>query len=345
MKTKLILLFLTSFLIYSCLSPQKALDKKQYKTAFWLSSQKIKYKKEVDKNIRILQTSADHLVDNEIKRDAKLLDSYKVKDWVKVQDRYYKLLEDIGKANIISDGALLPIYDDLCTKKQDVDFKIVDYYYQRGIDFLNEHYKEDNKKKARDAYYQFVKAEESGAHIFYSDINDLINESRKRGVVYYICHGANLGNKMFFKKLPRNADFEPDCVIDIDFGSINYDEIVSEDNHVYTKEILVRTEEEKDTSGNITYRSIYEKISATVTTTETKLTLSTTTWVDAENVTGQCTKSSKSYTSSVSGSYEEVRVEGDKDALDYYISEDIGEPAFFRSNLESELERKIMWEL
>jgi len=346
MKIKFILLVLISALyLLSCLTPQEAFQKGYYRTALFSSSRELKKEKNVEINRLIVKESAKELIAKEMKRDQALINSTKVKDWVKVQDRYYRLLEDLGKVNIETDGEVLEIYDEFCSLKQDIDFKIVDYYFQRGANYLEYHYKTGSKKHARNAYYQFVKARKSGGHLYYQDLNDLISESRKKGIVYYVCIDADLGNTIFFKKLPRNADFEPDCIVDIDHSGISSDEVVSEESTEYTKDILVRNEEIKDTSGNITYRAIYKEISATVITTKTKVTLSITTWIDVENVTGQCSKDSESFTSSVSDSYEEVRIVGDENAITGSISESIGPPSFFSSGLVSDLWRKVEWEL
>jgi hypothetical protein len=344
MKIKSITIYLFLFptlFILSCLTPQEAFDKGYYRKAFISSSEQIKKGKNIESNSFIIKKSAKALIEKELKRDENLLNSIKVKDWVKVQDRYYRLLEKLGKVNIETDGEILDEYDELCSLKKDLDFKIVDYYYERGFKYLEQHYKNGSKKLARDAYYQFLKANESGGYLYYHDLGDLISESRKRGVVYYICYDRNLGNSIFFKRLPKNADFEPDCIVNIEHDGINSKQEISESSQFYTDEVFVKKEEVKDTSGNITYRSIYKEITATVITSEIEVTLSTTTWVDVENVTGQCSKYSESFTSSVSDFYEEIRIVGDKEAGRASISESIGEPTFFRNNLDCDLWRKV----
>lgn len=342
MNTKSLSIILLVIIFFtSCMTPKEAYDKGMYRTAFFSASKQIKKGKNIEKNEIILRQSASALVEKEMRRDESLIASSDVKKWVKVQDRYYRLLEDLGKVNIESNGVILEEYDQLCSNKKELDFKITDYYYQLGADFLEEFYQSGNKESARDAYYMFLKAEKSGGELYYNNLADLIIESREKGIVYYVCDDANIGNSLFLQELPENAEFEPDCIIEVDYGIVNSTTNITEESKTYTDEIIVGTKEVKDTSGNIIYRSIYEDIEATVITVKVEVTLSTTTWVNVEDVTGQCSEENRSFTTSVSDTYEEIRINGDREALKESFIESEGEPSFFRSDLEDELLRKV----
>lgn len=334
-------MIITSLLLTSCFSPEKALNNGFYKRAIQLAINKIENNKDVEKNIRIMQTAADHLVEKELLNRKQLVNSPKVKDWIKAQDSYYRVLETLGKANITSDGAILNTYDDMCSIKKELDFKIVDYYYQVGDKLLGGFYDSGTKQFARDAYYNFVEAKKNGGDIYYQDIEELKTESYENGIVYYIGEEYTVGSSFFLKPLPTNADFDPDCDIDIDYGYTHSDESTSETTQKYTKNIVVETLEKRDTAGNVIYEDVYEEVEATVTITTVTLNLSKSVSVNVNDITGQCTISNESFTVSVSDSYEEIEIEGDEEAIDNSISEQSGAPAFFESNLEDKLEKQV----
>ena len=332
-------------LVSSCYTPEQALEKKWYKTAIRLSAKQIKQGKDVERNKRILQTAADHIIYNEIKSKKALVNSPKVKDWIKVQDSYYRVLEDLGKANILSNGAILTEYDEMCSIKKELDFKIVEYYYQRGEKMLRKFYTEGQKSFARSAYYEFAKALKHGAKLYYNNIDAMMEESHKNGTVYYIGDTHIVGSSFFLKPLPRNADFEPDCDIDIDFGSHSFSTLTTSSSRDYTDEVIVGREEVKDTSGNISYKNIYEEIKATVTTITITVTASTWTSINSRDLSGQCTVSSESFHTSVSEDCEEIEISGDSRAVPAGISEKSCSRFSMESNLSSDLDSKVDSEL
>ena len=332
-------------LIYSCVTPEQALEKKWYKTAMRLSAKQIEEEQDIEHNKRILQTAADHIIFNEIESKKALVNSPKVKDWIKVQDSYYRVLEDLGKANIISNGALLTEYDEMCSTKKELDFKIVEYYYQRGEKLLREFYTEGQKSFARSAYYEFAKAVKHGAKLYYNNIDAVMEESHENGIVYYIGDTYIVGSSFFLKPLPHNADFEPDCDIDIDFGSHSFSTSTTSSSKDYTDDVIVGREEIKDTSGNITYRDIYEEIKATVTTIEVTITASTWTSINSRDLSGQCSVSSESFHTSVSDDCEEIEISGDSRAVPSGITETSCSRYSMESNLDSELDSKVDSEL
>jgi len=340
------LAFIALFLVFSsCVTPEKALEQGWYETALRLSANKIRDGKDVERNIRIMQTAADHIIDEELKAKKALVNSPKVKDWIKVQDSYYRVLEVLGKANVTANGAILTEYDEMCSTKKDLDFKIVEYFYSRGEKALQKFYDTGQKVNARTAYYEFAKAEKNGGDLYYNNLADIMDECHKNGIVYYIGDTYTVGSSFFLKPLPPNANFEPDCDIDIDYGLISFSESRSESSNTYTEEVVVGQEEVKDTSGNITYRDVIEEVEATITTVKVTVTASTWTSVNSSDLSGQCTVSSESFNSSVSDDYEEIIISGDSRAVPTGITEKTGAPVSFESELEDKLNSDVQSEL
>ncbi|HHH53619.1 MAG TPA: hypothetical protein ENK91_08170 [Bacteroidetes bacterium] len=269
------------------------------------------------------------------------LRSNNVADWVKVQDKYYNVLEKLGRANVNSGEKITDEYDKLCSAKLDVDFKIAEYYYNEGLEKLAEYDSTKLKVYARDAFYSFNNSIEKGGPGYFNDIESLIEFCKEKGVVYYECYDMYLGSSLFFQPIPDDADFQPDCIVDVDQTIVGFYEDEDKDEKEYSKEIETGTKETIDTSGNVIVKPVYETIEATVTIITHTLTAYRTTTIDVDDMTGQCTMSSESFTTRISDSYEEIKIEGDRNAIDDGTIEKTGEPAFFRSNLEDELEDKI----
>ncbi len=326
---------------FACTTPKKALQKGKYKQAFRLAERQIKKGKNVDQNINILRVSGDKIIQDEIRRNQKLLQSDDVKDWIKVRKSYYKTLNTIGKANLTTDGAISDIYDKLCVPKYDLDEKIASVFFYEGNRLLNNFDAHGNKIDAQNAYFQYDDCIKNGGKTFFQDLDNLKEEARQLGIVYYKSHGLYHNWSLFLQPIPRDADFIADCIVDVDLGFIHTDISESSNTQSYTSQIQVDTRIETDTSGNTTSFPIYETISCTVETTTVNITKSQSVDIDVVDQTGQCSISSDYYTQAVEGSYEIISFDGNEDAVPDGISEKSA-PAFFESGLEDDLRTAVM---
>jgi len=335
------LILLSMLLLFSCMTPEQALQKGHYETALRLAAKQVENGKDVQNNQWIMQTSAAHIINRELESKKALVNSPKVKDWIKARKSYYKVLKHLWQVNTASHGAILTEYDNLCSIKKELDFKIVDYYYQRGMQQLDKFYKEGQKSDARSAYYQFDEAIKNGGKTYYNNLEDLKEESHQNGIVYYVGDRYIIGSSLFLKPLPSGADFEPDCDIDIDYGLHTYSTSTSSSSQSYSAEVVVGHEEVKDTSGQVTLRAIYEEVHATVTTTEVTVTASTWTEINSRDLTGQCTVSSHSFHTSVSDSCEEIEISGDDRAVPAGVSEQTCSELSIESQLSIQLDDEV----
>lgn len=330
-----------SILCVACSTPSQLLEKGESERAFKLAQKKIKSGKDLNTNLFVLTKSTDHIIQNELQYNAHLTDSPSTKDWVKAQNNYFKTLKDIAAANELVDGQLQNKYDQLCNQKIELDFKIVDHFYQNGEALLATHYDQLSKHHAREAYFEFQECISFGGDRFFQNLDDKKQECIYEGRIFFVSHNFRPSTGLFFRPLPAEADFEPDCVISASFGPISYVEHAHSSSTSYSKEIKVGTSSHQDTSGQIIYTPIYETVTAKVTTTKVTGTVSSSTYIYAENITGYCFKSDQSFRNSLSDSYKEISISGDKRALDSAINECSGPPAFFRSKLERGLNSDI----
>jgi hypothetical protein len=338
MKYQLILLLI--IVLSACKSPSKLLEEGNYKSAFNKAVREIKNGKNIEENLKVIEAAAEIKVNEALLYTEVKTNSANVKDWIKTQTKLYKLLEDIGEANLLTSGSISEPYDMLCAEKKEIDYQIVEHYFDNGHNHLDRFYNEGNKIDARNAYYSFKDCEKHEGQLFFKTLIDNLDDAHQNGIVYYVSNYGRIANKLFLKPLPKGAEFLPDCDIFIDYGIVSIDESKSTKSEEYTKEVETGQETETDTSGNVTYIPIYETITATVVTTTVTLTATVNTYINSKNVTGQCSVESSYFSTSMTDSYEEVSIEGDEDALDHNVTTTDGEPSFFSSNLKSSVLRK-----
>lgn len=139
-------------------NPRGSLENGYYKMAIQLASNEIRK----GKILNSIRKSCKFLLKNLSKRDKWDSSGTKFtrcKKWKRIQDQLYLNLEVIGNENINSGYLITENYNDLCTYKKDIDFKIVDYYYQNGMTEMKALDKTGMKENARKAYYFFANAE------------------------------------------------------------------------------------------------------------------------------------------------------------------------------------------
>lgn len=334
------LLIITMLLLASCKTPTQLLKEGNYKSAFKKAVREIRANKNIAENTKVIEATAKMKVDEAIQFSKIKTRTEDPKDWIETQTKVYQLLKDLGAANILTDGAIYEQYDLLCNEKKEVDYQIVDHFYEEGQDHLDRFYRHGQKLDARKAYYSLKKCEKYEGTSFFQDLPEAIVDAHQNGTVYYVSNYGAIANKLFLKQIPNDADFLPDCDIYVDQGFISIDETKSSKTKKYGKEVEVGREAEVDTSGNVTYKTLYETIEATVTTTTITVTASVTTYINCKNVTGQCTVKSSQFTTTETDTYKEIEIDGDTQALSTSIQEKRGAPSFFESDLRSRVMKR-----
>ena len=341
-----LLAIITICLLSACSTPAKHLEKGHYQRAINQASKEISKGKNVKNNIDILNEAGNKKVDLVLISNYKTLASAEVKDWITVQNKYYATLADLGKANKLSAGKLAKPYDRLCEHKNNLDFKIAEHYYRSGSELLNSAINFDDKRIARQANYKFLSCIEYGGKTFYQDLEDKERESFELGVVYYITNDRDLvPHDRFLKALPRDATREPDCKFSMRSGSLNWSQNKDEKRKRLEEKIEISKTAVTDSTGLTTYDRKYETVTGTIVTTTTVVTLSKETTINVHDVSGHCFVNSRSFTTTVSDEYEEIRYVGDSRSWPINRKDKSGEPPLFRHNLENELEKMIRNEL
>ena len=332
--------------LLSCSSPSKALEKGRSKKAIRLAKSDLRKNKNITENITILNVAAHDEIDKVLASNTNKLSSPEVKDWIKVQNNYFGLLENIGEANQLSNGEVSEPYDRLCEHKTELDYKIADHYYQEGEEQLLAYHRSNEKSMARQAYGRYNLAQEYGADKYYADIQEKLDYCVEHGRVYYIAYDYSPSNDLFFRPLSESPhDVEADCVFSSSRSGYTTSETSSTSEKKYEERVQIGQESETDTSGIVTYTPIYEYVYAYKNTTDITVTLSTTTSVNVKNQTGQCHVRSWNFSKTVSDSYEEITFTGDSRAFPIGAKDETGVPAFFISKLQGRLDDAVEDEL
>lgn len=326
-------------LISSCKSPTELLEKGNYERAFTEAMKEIQKDKNVEENTEVARIASQEISTNSLKAFRKKSRSHDVDVWIDGQTQLFEVLEKIGAANAELDGQLNESYDALCTEKKSIDYRIVEHYYNEGHDYFDAFDRTDQKIEARNAYYSFKNCDKYEGQTYFPDLALDIDAAYQNGIVYYTSSSL-LSTQLFLKPLPAGADFGADCRISISHGFVSYSTSESIHNDKKTKNIETGKETIVDTSGITTYKPIYEDIEATIVTKTITVTAQVNTNIWSEDLTGNCTVATRNIITTLDDSYDEVSVVGDERALYHIVTKSSGEPAFFRSNLESDLMKK-----
>ncbi|MEM9548825.1 MAG: hypothetical protein AAGA77_22765 [Bacteroidota bacterium] len=330
-------IFAILFVFIACKSPTELLESGHHNTAFTKAVSQIKKNKNVEENVRVVQSAAKIKAEKAMLYSSIYANTDKVKDWVKTQRKLYNLLEEMGQANILVKGLITEDYDQVCTEKKNLDYQIVEHFYDEGHDHLDRYYHDGQKEDARLAYKSFKECEKHEGEKFFQRLPEETNEAYQNGIVYYTSNYGNLGSKLFLKHLPKDAAFEPDCEVYVDHGFVSFSTSENTSSETQTQEIETGSESVTDTSGITTRTPIYETVSAEIITKEITITASLSTYVHVKNVTDQCNLRSYSFNTEASDSYQEVSVSGDERALFHHVNESSGEPPTLRDKLEDKV--------
>ena len=326
----------------ACNTPTELLEKGNADQALKKAIRKVKRDKNVLTNTEVVVKSGDQISKNTLSYNKRLVQSFHLKDWTRAQRNYDKTLKELFAANDVVNGKLQRSYDELCTEKIELDFKIADHFYQLGEDLLATHYEQTSKHHAREAYFNYQECLSYGGDRFFQDINDKMDVCIIEGRTFFVSKNFNPSTDIFFQPLPQESQDIPDCVVYADFGYTHFSESSHSSSESFTEKIEVGQGSEVDTAGVTHYFPIYQEVTGTVEITTVIVSAENTSYIEVDNVTGHCFKQSSSFYNSVSDSYQEVSFSGDSRAIPSCYSEGTtGNSFFIRSNLSSSIDSEI----
>ncbi len=335
--------FLFLVFLASCASPEKSFQKGQYTKAMRLATKEIQKGKNVAQNKKYLASSASILSEQTLSNYL-LSNSTDIKDWKDSQNEFNSVLATIGKNNIATKGLVSDSYNKLCDVKYDLDLRIVDYYYQNGLDLLTESKSTGTTELAREAYHQFVKSEKEGANTFYTDLEVLKEECIEYGSIYVSAPSELQLKSLFLRTASVNEEQRPDCYITVSYGHVNIDESKSINTTTLKERVKVGQNAITDTSGVTRYEDLFEEVTAKEHRTVINYTAHQTLDIRVKANTDECFLRSRTVRLAENDTCTEVSYTGDMRAVKSNNSTNCNDSQF-RSNLRRAIERALDSEL
>lgn len=329
MKLKLLLILITVGLI-GCMIPQKSLENKNYDQTFKLALSKLRKNKATEENKKILSIALNEIINqktieiNKYKKSKSLEKALRVVQQlqVKINAANFYLLEEIADQK-----------NRIGTEEEHLKSKISNNFMLDGFENLTIAEKNNDKAKAKKAYYNFKKAQKYNNNI--ENIDSLMHISHQLGQKIYIVRAnapfdisynweidrqfynlKSLGGK--FLKIhfePTNKVTGVDCIIQIDFKNLCISESETKKERVFTKEIVTGTETVTNTDCETEEVEVTEEVSGKFIT---KTIVKTADWGARINInarTKNCSLSNYSFSEDLKDEIEEYMLEGDKRAI------------------------------
>ncbi len=326
-------------LVYSCITPEKALERGQYSKAIELANKQILRGKHLEENRAIIATAIPYKIQEFRQENLSLLKDGGLQNKMRVSERYTDIVQMLNGANLQTSGMLSDELDALEGEKRELDQHIARDWYIQGSRKMASLRRTESKETAREAYNRFSQSERFGGGDLFDDPDKQKRIAYEEDVIQYVSDNPLLHPEgLFVKALPKDAGFEPDCVLKVSRSFVDFDESICENEENYETKIEVDTRSETDSSGEEILIPIYETVNATVIKRSITVTASKEMSIIAKDLTGHCFLKDKYYDVSSTDSYIEIEVEGDERAIPDPPDECSGPPVFFEDNLEEELD-------
>ena len=332
---KHIFLLIPFLVFFACSSPQKSFEKGNYNKAFSKALRKLERGDKTNKNRLILNKSLDQMIQGIAGQVEKDISRHSPDNWEESLTNIDDLLDKIDRAKPFLGSKFKEKEVVLSQYQTNLRAQLFDFYYGFGLAQLNQYQDRESFKSAQKAYLNFDKAYDfNDDNRKNATLDSLLDISLRLGTQYFVVEvsapfdifyqneieaafsrldgSIGLFKKVYFEKRP---DFEFDCLIEIDFNSLDIKEDEEQVSKVYSKSIVVDYEEKSDTSGNTWREPIYETVSCTVNKIIHVKKLSWDVYAKVNAYSNNCDLDSRMFYESETERYEEVDFDGDERAI------------------------------
>lgn len=272
-----ILLF---FLTISCASPYELLEKGKYDNARSVALRQLNKNKNSQENRQILIAAMDRKLEIERIKIYRAAESNSVQDWERAYEDSRAIAEYIVQVEHYVGDRYDETLENMDEIHEDMRKKLFENYFTHANNDLNQARNTGNKASAQSAYHLYL---EAGKYAPPShDLSNELNESLNRGIVNISITAGSFfdldinwmiqrsfsgieQHSTLFERIQYNGFSENNDVliaIEIDPSeSCLPDKVETLD---FSKEILVRTDRLKDTSGQYIDVPIYETVYGSV---------------------------------------------------------------------------------
>ncbi len=322
---------LLAILIYSCASPQKSLEKGNYKKAFKTALNDLRKNKSNSRTKKVLITSLNEIIIQEREYLNMVMASGDIKKQVDGLKAVDKLKDKIESAEPYSDGEFTQVYEILLDDEAWLIDEVSGYYANEAVAYLEEFDQTGEKIKARRAFENFKR---SNKYVPLTEsLDSLMEQSLELAQVYYNIEVSSIWNAFYANDIRRKMDdltdnndtylqvyFESsgpssdfDCNIEISIGSLDVDTRENESSQNYERTITT-TETTTNADGEEVQVNVERVVRATVFTAEI---VKTAEWDVDISVRGNrnCDLRGTRFSEQVFSRIENERFEGDERAL------------------------------
>ncbi len=268
---------LTVLVVVSCQTPYQLLQNGKYSNARDLALRQLDRNKDYSENLDVLIRATDEILERERTLIYRMMESEDPKEWRQANKESKDLANLIVETKVYTGDRYDQTLQNMDRIERDSREKLYSYYYRLAEQDLEFSRTNGSKPHARSAYDFYCSAKKYAP--IENDLNRKIAECIELGIVYVSVNvrapfdlrgmvhrrfSQIEGNSTLFQQVEYNTlAFDQDVQIVID---IDRDEDLDKTRKTleFEKEILVRTDRMRDTSGNYVDVPIYETVKAEV---------------------------------------------------------------------------------
>ena len=345
--------YLFLLVVGACQSPQKAFDAGEYDKAFKKSVAAFQHQKGSPEIRTVMRRSAEQILQRENERRNLLYASDDPSEWEKALYYNEHLQKQLTPALPYLEGTLQHDLEGLQSEYLQTRALIYQAYIDQGIADMAAFDSTAQKALAQEAYFNFESASAYTDDTDQFPFDSLLQLAQQNGTLlgrleldppffYRFDTERGLSNLegqsgLFYNFRYNLNPGEADCIIQINFSDVDFDEWEDDHTERHTKEVIVRHETETDTSGNTYEVPVYEEVSGSVEYTTHHIKASLSVSVNIINQSGQCTLSGHSFSDWTEAEDEAIEISGDDRAIPSGVSETTFSDLPSESDLAEEL--------
>ena len=276
------IIFLSLLFLFQCASPTKNLEKGNFQQAYKSSLTALEKGKSYDENQNILIQALDEIIAKKMVEKDRWQNSEDLNSKEKSIKLNQNIQKNIAKAIPYLDGKFDETLEKLKMEEQQTNSFLASEYFSFGKKKLEKAKKEQDKRFAQDAYYDFLKAK--GFDSSETDLNTLTQRSLELGLVVYSIHTDAPFNIMLHWEIDKTfenlegyqGDFlkvfyddnlsseEVDCQITIRFRSLDIDLDENKSEEDFKKEIVTGSTTITNSDGEEVEVDVIEEVEGSV---------------------------------------------------------------------------------
>jgi len=267
---------------FACSSPQKSFDKGNYEKAYKGALKEFKKGKRSRKAKTLMNKSFEELIKEKSNEAEKYLASDVIEDWEVAYREYDDLLDLYYDGKAYLDQSYVNRMQKMEDSTNELQSDIALNYHDLGQMSMHEYEDTYSKLAAQDAFRYFEKTKAYDAD--FEDIDMKLRDAYDKAVVVMLVEAdapfevsysweidqrfsdiENESRDFYLLRYERNLT-SVDCVMEIDFASLDVSRRESSNSETFSREIEDGYDTKVDTSGNTTRIPRYRTIRGTVTT-------------------------------------------------------------------------------